>query len=248
MKKFHAPSITRPRTGRIRSLGLCVVAILLAGTAYADTVEVHGRASAFVEPDRIGIQLGVERHAATAHAAYEALDTAVRAVYGALAAAGIDTDSSVRTEQLQLWSERRSQGQEHRAACVVRIERRIASGDPQATTRFLDAALAAGASSFQGLSFDTDPRVIEETTTRLLPVAVKAARARAETLASADSRTAGRLVRIAESGVSHRPPVVKGSGSLARTATLGSGEGGLPVHSGAGTVVTVTIEAVFELE
>ena len=82
---------------------------------------------------------------------------------------------------------------------------------------------APGASSFQGLSFDTDPRFIEEATTRLMPEAVRAARARAESLASAESRAVGRLVRIVESGVSHRPPVLErpmsASTSAARSST-----------------------------
>ena len=249
MARPRIDSAGRVRAGRISLLALCVLGILLVDAVSAGTVEVLGRASTFVEPDRIRIQLGVERRAPTAHAAYEALDAAVRAVYESLVTAGIDTQSSVRTRQLQLWPERRSEGRGHRASCVVEIERRIAPHDPQSTTRFLDAALGAGASSFQGLSFDTDPRIIEETTARLLPMAVKAARSRAEALASADSRTVGRLVRVAESGVSHRqPPVSSHSGSLGRNATLESGGGDLPVHSGAGLVVTVTVEAVFELE
>ena len=48
-------------------------------------------------------------------------------------------------------------------------------------------------------------------------------------------------------GVSHRPPVAGRSESLARSTTLGSGVGDVPAHSGAGLVVTVTVEAVFEL-
>lgn len=248
MTRPDVEAVIHLRAERILSIVLCAVAVLFVDAVHADTVEVRGSASAFVEPDRIRIQLGVERRALSPHAAYEALDAALRAVYEALAAAGIDTASSVRTQHLQLWSDRRRQSQEHHASSVVQIERRIDPEDPQSTTRFLDAALVAGASSFQGLSFDTDPRVIEETTTRLLPMAVRAARSRAETLASADSRTIGRLVRIVESGVSHRPPVAGHSESPGRGAVLGSGVGDLAVHSGAGLVVTVTIEAVFELE
>ena len=112
-------SVTPRRSGRILPLALCAAAMLLADAVRADTVEVHGRASAFVEPDRITIQLGVERSASTPRDAYEALETAVRAVYLALAEAGIDTASSVRTQHLRLWSERRSQDREHRASFMV---------------------------------------------------------------------------------------------------------------------------------
>ena len=240
--------VTHLRAGWILSLALCAFTGLLVDAAHADTVEVRGSASAFVEPDRIRIQLGVDRSAGTPHAAYEALNAAVRAVYEALAAPGIDTASSVRTQNLQLWYDRRSQAGEHHASSVVQIERRIVPDDPQSTTRFLDAALVAGASSFQGLSFDTDPRVIEETTTRLLPMAVRAARERAETLASADSRAVGRLMRISESGVSHRPPASRRSDKLTRGAARDATDGDVPVHSGAGLVVTVAVDAVFELE
>ena len=244
MTTTNSASVTPCRPGRVLHLALCAAAMLLAGMVQADTVEVHGRASAFVEPDRFTIQLGVERTASTSRDAYEALETAVRAVYLALAEAGIDTALSVRTQHLRLWSERRSQDREHRASSVVQIERRIDSEDPQSTTRFLSAALGAGASSFQGLSFDTDPQLIEETTTRLMPEAVRAARTRAQSLASAESRAVGRLVRIVESGVAHRPPVLERpmSASTARSPA----DRGIPVHSGAGLVVTV--EAIFELE
>ena len=191
--------------------------------AAADTVEVHGRASAFLEPDRIRIELGVQRKAPTPREAYESLDTAVRAVYQALAASGIDIEASVRTQRLQVWSERRGREQEHHASSVVQVERRIDSAQPQAVTRFLGAALDAGASSFQGLSFDTDPRRIEETTTRLLKEAVQAARVRADALATAESRTIGRLVRATESGISHRPPVAEwlGRAGVAKAAESG---------------------------
>ena len=131
---------------------------------------------------------------------------------------------------------------------MVQIERRIDSEDPQSTTRFLSAALGAGASSFQGLSFDTDPRFIEEATTRLMPEAVRAARTRAQSLASAESRAVGRLVRIVESGVSHRPPVLERPIIESASAARSSADRGIPVHSGAGLVVTVTVEAIFELE
>lgn len=238
---------THRQFGWIRFLGLAAAVLAFGEVAGADTVEVHGRASAFLEPDRIRVELGVERRAPTPREAYESLNTAVRAVYKALAAAGIDLEASVRTQRLQLWSERRDRDQEHHASSVVHVERRIDSAHPQSVTRFLGAAFDAGASSIQGLSFDTDPRRVEETTIRLMKEAVQAARVRAESLAMAESRTIGRLVRATESGVSHRPPVAmlerKGGFAMRESA-----DEGIPVHSGAGVVVTVMVEAVFELE
>ena len=240
-------SRTHGQFGWVRCLALAAAVLVVGEASGADTVAVHGRASAFVEPDRIRIELGVERRASTPREAYESLDAAIRAVYEALAAAGIDIETSVRTQRLQVWSERRGRDQEHHASSVVQVERRIDSAHPQSVTRFLGAALDAGASSFQGLSFDTDSRRIEETTTRLMKEAVQAARVRAESLAMAESRTIGRLVRAAESGVSHRPPVAMLDRTGGFTAPKSQG-GGIPVHSGAGLVVTVMVEAVFELE
>ena len=89
---------------------------------------------------------------------------------------------------------------------------------------------------------------IEEATTRLMPEAVRAARTRAQSLASAESRAVGRLVRIVESGVSHRPPVLERPIIESASAARSSADRGIPVHSGAGLVVTVTVEAIFELE
>lgn len=231
--------------GWIRFLGLAAAVLVFGEVAGADTVAVHGRASTFLEPDRIRVELGVERKAPTPREAYESLNTGVRAVYRALAAAGIDLEASVRTQRLQLWSGDR--GREHHASSVVHVERRIDSAHPHSVTRFLGAAFDAGASSIQGLSFDTDPRRVEETTIRLMKEAVQAARVRAESLATAESRTIGRLVRATESGVSHRPPVamLELKGAFAPRV---SADEGIPVHSGAGVVVTVMVEAVFELE
>ena len=246
--KTYSASRTFRQVGWIRFLALAAAVGVIGEATGADTVEVHGRASAFVEPDRIRVELGVEREAPTPREAYESLDAAIRAVYQALAAAGIDMDASVRTQRLQVWSERRGRDREHHASSVVQVERRIDSDHPQSVADFLGAAFDAGASSFQGLSFDTDPRRIEETTTRLMKEAVQAARVRAESLAMAESRTIGRLVRATESGVSHRPPGAELLGRKAASETGGPAGEGIPVHSGAGLVVTVMVEAVFELE
>ena len=245
--KTGSASGTHRRFGWIRFLGLAAAVLVFGEVAGADTVAVHGRASAFLEPDRIRVELGVERRAPTPREAYESLETAVRAVHQALADAGIEIEASVRTQRLQVWSERRGQDQEHHASSVVQVERRIDSAHPQSVTRFLGAALDAGASSFHGLSFDTDPRRIEETTTRLMKEAVQAARVRAESLAMAESRTIGRLVRAAESGVSQQPfaAMLELKGGFAARESASEG---IPVHSGAGVVVTVMVEAVFELE
>ena len=242
-------SRTHGQIGWMRLLVLAAAVVVVGEAVAADTVAVHGRASEFVEPDRIRVELGVERRAPTPREAYESLGTAIRAVYQALEAAGIDIEASVRSQRLQVWSERRGRDQEHYASNVVQVERRIDSGHPQSVTEFLGAAFDAGASSIQGLSFDTDPRRIEETTIRLMKAAVQAARVRAESLALAESRTVGRLMRATESGVSHRPPFARQLGLLkSELAENGSAGDGIPVHSGAGLVVTVMVEAVFELE
>jgi uncharacterized protein YggE len=169
------------------------------------TITVPGHGSVRVEPDVADLRLGVVSTRPTAAAARSAAAGTMRAILDALQTAGIERRDLQTT--------------------LVGLDavRDYSSGNPsvtgyqmtntvQATVRaistvggVIDAALAAGATSMDGLAFRlADPTDALAEARRL---AVADARARATTLAGEAAVTLGRVVAIVEDGaVAPGPP------------------------------------------
>lgn len=204
-------------------------------------VTVSGTGRAAVAPDAVELRLGVAVTRPTAAAAQADAAAAMAAVLAALRASGV-ADRDLRTEGLALQpvmdyrgdGPPELRGYELRNGVVARL--RDLGRLPEA----IDAAIAAGATTLDGVRFDVDDRAAAETAAR--EAAVAEALAKAGTLAAAAGATLGAVLAVTE-GRSAPPmpfPVARGAKLMAAEAAP------TPVEAGEHEI-TVTVEVVVAL-
>jgi uncharacterized protein YggE len=181
------------------------------GMALADdhgpaTITVTGEGTVTAAPDLATVSLGVTTQGGTASEAMAANSAALSAVLERVKAAGVE-DRDIQTSALNLnpnWA-----GTD--GSSVPTIQGYVAMNQLQVRVRdlaklgpVLDAAIADGANTLNGVSFglqDPDPAMDQARKD-----AVAEARARAELLTAAAGVALGRIVSISESG-GYAPPM-----------------------------------------
>lgn len=170
-----------------------------AATSAVATISVPGRGVERVEPDLVRIRLGVVVVRSTPGDARSVAATAMDAVVAALHAGGVKP-ADVRTALVALDPVR-----DYGADAAPRISGYQLTNSVEAVVRsvgdagaLLDSALAAGATSVDGLSFElADPSTVQSRARR---GAVADARARALELAEEAGLRLGDVVAIVEDG------------------------------------------------
>jgi uncharacterized protein YggE len=206
------------------------------------TITVPGQGSVRVAPDVCDLRLGVVSIRPTAAAARAAAAEAMRAVLDALTVAGIER-RDLRTTLVGLDAVR-----DYSAPGGPIVTGYQLTNTVEATVRVvatvggvIDAALAAGATSMDGLTFR-----LEDPTAALVEarrLAVADARERATTLAAEARVTLGRVVGIVEGGgqIGSPPrPIADFQAKAAATAPT-------PVEAGA-SELTVGVTVVFAID
>lgn len=206
----------------------------LAETA---TLTVTGTATVEVVPDMATVSLGVTTNGATAGAALSANSDAVAAVIARLKAAGIEP-ADIQTSNLSVnpnWiTNSMGQGEVQGYVAMNMVSVRIRALDQ--TGAVLDAAVADGANSLNGLYFSLqDSRSAEDEARRK---AVADALSRADLLAQAAGTKLGPVLSIVEGGMASPMP-----GPMYRMEAAAA-----PVPVEAGTVgVTSSVTMVFQI-
>jgi len=163
------------------------------------SISVPGQSSVRVEPDVADLRLGIVSIRPTAAAARTAAAEAMEAILAALRASGVER-RDLRTSLVSLDAVR-----DYSAPTGPTVTGYQMTNTVEATIRAIetvgaaiDAALAAGATSMDGLAFRLDdPTAALEEARRL---AVADARARATTLAVEAGVTLGAVLAIVEGG------------------------------------------------
>jgi uncharacterized protein YggE len=207
-----------------------------------ETIIVPGRGRVTVEPDLASVRLGVALTRPTATEAREAAATTMTAILAAVAAAGVER-KDLRTALVGLnpvtdySSERGPRVTGYQLTNTVEVTVRALA----TVGAVIDAGLAAGATSLDGLDFRlADPTAAESEARR---AAVVDARRRAETLAAAAGRTLGTVIGLVEG---QQPPVGPfPRGPIAEMAM--KAEADTPVEAGSQEIV-VSIVVTFALD
>jgi uncharacterized protein YggE len=205
------------------------------------TIVVPGVGRVVVRPDVASLRLGVVVVRPTAGEARQAAAGTMTAVVDALRAGGVEP-KDLRTSLVSLDAVRdyssekgpRVTGYQLSNAVEATVRTIDAAGD------LIDAALGAGATSLDGLSFRlADPREALAEARRL---AVADAHARAETLAGEAGVQLGRVVAISEGGyAAPGPPLPMAELQMKSVADVAT-----PVEAGAEELsVTVTVTYAF---
>lgn len=175
------------------------------------TVTAEGTGEVSVAPDRAVIGFGVQQQAETAQAAQGQVNGAMNQILSSLRKLGVPANK-VRTDRINLYpvySQQRPGEPNHelkvvgfRAANSLRVELELGAKGP-AVGAVLDAAIAAGANSIEGISFEiADDRAHRA---KALELAAADAKAKASTIAKALGSSLGSLRQASEGGVSSGP-------------------------------------------
>ena len=207
-----------------------IAAFLWPMAAFADasgTLTVTGTAIVNAAPDQATLSLGVTTTGATAAAAMGANNDAASAVIARLIAAKV-AERDMQTTGLSLnpnWvmnaagTAQEIQGYTASSTLTVRIDALDAAG------AILDAAIADGANTLNGLTFGlTDPRPLEDDARK---AAVADALARAQVLALAAGETLGPIVSITEGGGGQQPMPMLFKAAADSAVPLAAGEVGV---------------------
>ena len=207
-----------------------IAAFLWPMAAFADasgTLTVTGTAIVNGAPDQATLSLGVTTTGATAAAAMGANNDAASAVIARLIAAKV-AERDMQTTGLSLnpnWvmnaagTAQEIQGYTASSTLTVRIDALDTAG------AILDAAIADGANTLNGLTFGlTDPRPLEDDARK---AAVADALARAQVLAQAAGETLGPIVSITEGGGGQQPMPMLFKAAADSAVPLAAGEVGV---------------------
>ncbi len=207
-----------------------IAAFLWPMAAFADasgTLTVTGTATVNAAPDQATLSLGVTTTGATAAVAMGANNDAASAVIARLIAAKV-AERDMQTTGLSLnpnWvmnaagTAQEIQGYTASSTLTVRIDALDAAG------AILDAAIADGANTLNGLTFGlTDPRPLEDDARK---AAVADALARAQVLAQAAGETLGPIVSITEGSGGQQPMPMLFKAAADSAVPLAAGEVGV---------------------
>lgn len=207
-----------------------IAAFLWPMAAFADasgTLTVTGTAIVNAAPDQATLSLGVTTTGATAAAAMGANNDAASAVIARLIAAKV-AERDMQTTGLSLnpnWvmnaagTAQEIQGYTASSTLTVRIDALDTAG------AILDAAIADGANTLNGLTFGlTDPRPLEDDARQ---AAVADALTRAQVLAQAAGETLGPIVSITEGGGGQQPMPMLFKAAADSAVPLAAGEVGV---------------------
>jgi uncharacterized protein YggE len=209
-------------------------------TSARGTIVVSGTGRVAVEPDIAELRLGVAVSRQTVEAARAAAAEAMTAILGAMVAAGVAT-RDVRTTLLSVQPR-----YDYRDGAAPNLVGYDLANIVEVTVRDLpilgavvDAALSAGATSLDGLSFRLDDPREAERAARL--AAVAEARTRAEILAEAAGVTIAGVADIVEGG-----PPPTWPGPLAAKMLRATADASTPVEAGT-TEIAVTVTVTFRI-
>jgi uncharacterized protein len=230
------------RPVRIAAIALGLLALAaLAGVARPEgarsaaaeeqsAITVTGTGTVETVPDEASFSFGVLTKGRTASAALAANSAEARRVIAAIVAAGIDR-KDVRTDAVSL-SPRTNENGETILGYTAQNSVSVTLRNLDKAGAVIDAAVGAGANDVQG------PNLVKSNQDRLyrdaLKVAVADARAKAQVLATAAGRSAGRAMTIVESGATPPPVFAKAEAAMA--------DSGPPIEPGTQEIqATVTV-------
>lgn len=203
------------------------------------TVTVSATAAVGTAPNEAVATLGVRSEAASGTGAMDQNAARMRAVLKALDANGI-APADVKTVDLSLYRQQVGRGSSRHEAFVASEQVQVTDHRLQSIGAVIDAAVRAGATSVQGISFQvSNPDQVQATA---LGQAIRAARTKADALAAAAGTRVVRVVTISQDN--YQPPVYNQPlfGKFASSAVP------TPVLPPASVRTSVTVQVVWELE
>jgi hypothetical protein len=204
-----------------------------------NALSLTGTASTIVKPDKVTVSLGVETTNKTADAALAANSKIMNKVIDALKATGVK-DNETSTSSFSISPNYNYSQQSSTASRItgftVSNAIQIESTNINNTSKWIDAAIAAGANTVDRIDFALSDKKLEETKNSLIKQAMQDARAKADIVASAAGvRVAGiRSINLNELAIQPPPAPIP----LAKQSLATSEARPTPIISGQEKVTT----------
>ena len=204
-----------------------------------NALSLTGTASTMVKPDKVTVSLGVETTNKTADAALAANSRIMNKVIDALKATGVK-DNETSTSSFSISPNYNYSQQSSTASRItgftVSNTIQIESTNINNTSKWIDAAIAAGANTVDRIDFALSDKKLEETKNSLIKQAMQDARAKADIVASAAGvRVAGiRSINLNELAIQPPPAPIP----LAKQSLAASEARPTPIISGQEKITT----------
>jgi len=177
-------------------------------TNATNTLSLTGTATTTVKPDKVTVSLGVETTNKTADAALAANSKIMNQVLGVLKAAGVK-DNETSTSSFSI-SPNYNYSQPSVASRItgftVSNSIQIQSTNINSTSKWIDAAIAAGANTVDRIDFALSNKKLEETKNTLIVQSMQDARAKADIVASAAGMKVVGIRSISFNELAIQPP------------------------------------------
>jgi uncharacterized protein len=204
-----------------------------------NALSLTGTASTMVKPDKVTVSLGVETSNKTADAALAANSKIMNKVIDALKTTGVK-DNETSTSSFSISPNYNYSQQSSTASRItgftVSNTIQIESTNINNTSKWIDAAIAAGTNTVDRIDFALSDKKLEETKNSLIKQAMQDARAKADIVASAAGvRVAGiRSINLNELAIQPPPAPIP----LAKQSLAASEARPTPIISGQEKITT----------
>ena len=221
-------------------------ALLTGFGALADAeIKVIGTGSVYMQADRVSVSIGVNLSGVDLAELQQEANNTVAAVIDALEAAGLD-QKNITTDYIYI-SPRYdySSDAERLIGYTINNSMTISTDQIDSIGSYIDVAFAAGANTFDSISFSVSDD--SEARMQALELAVQDARRKAETIAAASGSKLGKIDQIVEGAQSDFYNGTSGAARNYAVAETASADAGTTVRA-AQVNVTASVQITYELE
>lgn len=186
--------------GNLKSIHLVIALLCLSGLTVAEekppsrTVKVVGTAEVKVVPDRAVIDVGVEKQNVSASVAKQSADAAAHRILNELRANGVD-EKDIQTTFLSLRKFNDPRGKKM-SYFVAKQTMSVTIRDLAKMDSIMELLIKAGANLIDSIEYETND--LRKYRDQARDLAVRAAREKAQALATALNQTIGKAVSIEE--------------------------------------------------
>lgn len=231
---------------RILAIAMALAMLVVGGGALADvTLNVIGCGTVYMEADLATALLGVNLSGEDLESLQKEATETINSIYAALQEAGMDA-KDISTNYIYISPRYDYSGvTEEIIGYNISNTLSIRTSEIDMIGAYIDAAFAAGANSFDSISFSAESDA--EARKQALELAVKDAQMKAETIAAASGKTLGGMISISEGSQQDYWSINGVSGSVAYAKTEDAAAGMGSTVRAAEVMVTAKVEVTYDM-
>ena len=174
-----------------------LVLALICGAALAEGVlNVRGSGTVYIAADLVRVTMGVSRTGDDVAEIQRDVNERINAICAALTAAGLD-ESAISTSSIYIYPQYDYSGEIQKlVGYTINSSINVCTGEIDSIGKYIDAAFAAGANTFDSISFSASDTAAAKK--QALEIAVKNAMEKAEVMAAASGCALGELKSVSE--------------------------------------------------